>query len=86
MLHGNRKSKITFERQKKPKILKPEPHQTGVKESNDYFTFVATRLLAAEIVFAPPSASRKALVTSKRYKIDGKCQQNTITNGGHSID
>jgi hypothetical protein len=46
-------------------------------ELNGDFTFGLTRPLAAEIVFLPFSAIIKALIMSKRCKIDGKCQQNS---------
>jgi hypothetical protein len=59
------------------KNSKTDIYQIEVKESNGDFTSGLTRPLAAEIVFLPFSAITKALITSKRYKIDGKCPQNT---------
>jgi hypothetical protein len=55
------------------KIPKTDLSQIGVNESNGVFTSGLARPLAAEIVFLPSSAITKALITSKRYKIDGKC-------------
>jgi hypothetical protein len=72
------------------KNSKTDVHQIGVKQSNGDFTSYLSRPLAAEIVFLPFSAITKALITSKRYKMDGKCLQNTskirIENRGRSID
>jgi hypothetical protein len=68
-LHANIKSQITDS--------KAELYLTGVKKSNGDFNVGLTRPLPAEIVFPPFSAIRKELITSERYKIDGKCQQNT---------
>jgi hypothetical protein len=55
------------------KNSKTDLYQIGVKQSNGDFTSGLARPLAAEIVFLPFSAITKALITSKRYKIDGKC-------------
>jgi hypothetical protein len=52
-------------------------YQIGVKKSNGDFTSGLARPLATEIVFLPFSAITKALIKSKRYKIDGKCLSNT---------
>jgi hypothetical protein len=56
---------------------KTDLYQIGVKESNGNVTSGLESPLAAEIVFLPFSAIRKAQIASKQYKIDGKCQQNT---------
>jgi hypothetical protein len=45
-------------------------YQTEVKESLGDVTSGLARPLAAEIVFAPFSAIRNALITSKRCQID----------------
>jgi hypothetical protein len=55
------------------KNSKTDLYQIGVKQSNGDFTSGLASPLAAEIVFLPLSAITKALITSKRYKIDGKC-------------
>jgi hypothetical protein len=68
------------------KIPKPNLYQIGVKESKGDFTSGLTRPIAVEIVFLPFSAIAEALITSKRYKMDGKCQQTQIENRGRSID
>jgi hypothetical protein len=75
--HENRKSRIIFERREIGAKFKINLYQIRVKESIDDVTSGLARPLAAEIVFSPFSAIRKALITSKRYKIDGNCQQNT---------
>jgi hypothetical protein len=59
------------------KFQQPTFYLIGVKESNGDVTSGLTRPQAAEIVFPTFSTIRKALITSKRYKIDGNCQQNT---------
>jgi hypothetical protein len=51
--------------------------QVRVKESIGDVTFSQARPQPAEIVFPPFSGIRKVLITSKRYKIEGICQQNT---------
>jgi hypothetical protein len=68
----NVKQLLTGKRQMKNS--KTDLYQIGV---NGDFHLRSNTPLAAEIVFPPLSAIRKALITSKRYKIDGKCQQNT---------
>jgi hypothetical protein len=77
ILHANRKSRITVERQKAIEKFQNRPISNRVKKSNGDFTSGLIRPLAAEIVFLLFSATTKALITSKRYKIDGKCLQNT---------
>jgi hypothetical protein len=59
------------------KIPKPTYTKLGSKQSIGNVTSGLERPLAAEIVFLPFSAIRKALSASKRHKIDGKCQQNS---------
>jgi hypothetical protein len=77
ILHANRKSRITFERWEIDAKFQNRPIPNWVKESIGDVTSGLARPLAAEIVFLPFSAITKALIASKRYKIDGKCQQNT---------
>jgi hypothetical protein len=72
ILHANRKSNNFGHVKDNRKILKTDLCQIGVKHSNGDFTSGLARPLAAEIVFLPFSAITKALITSKRYKIDGK--------------
>jgi hypothetical protein len=77
ILHANRKSKITFEGKRKSKNSKADLYYIGVKESNCDFTSGLTRPLETEIVFLRFSAITKAQITSKGYKMNGKCLQNT---------
>jgi hypothetical protein len=66
---------------------KTDLEQIDVKESTDDATSGLARPLEAEIVFPPFSAIRKALITSKHYKIDGIIVNKTrIENNGRSID
>jgi hypothetical protein len=55
------------------KISQRDLYHIAVEQSNGDFTSGLARPLAVEIVFLPFSALTKALITSKRYKIDGKC-------------
>jgi hypothetical protein len=61
----------------KAKHFTADLNKNGVKKSIGYVTSGVTRPQAAEMVFAPFSTIRKTLITSKRHKTDGKCQQNT---------
>jgi hypothetical protein len=56
---------------------KTDLYQIVVKESNGNVTSGLERPLAAEVVFLPFLAIRKALIASKRYMIDGKCEKNS---------
>jgi hypothetical protein len=55
------------------KIPKPTYTKSGTRNRMVTSRSGLARPLAAEIVFLPFSAITKALITSKRYKIDGKC-------------
>jgi hypothetical protein len=65
---------------------KADLYQIRVKESIGDVISGLARSLTVEIVFAPFSAIRKTLVTSKRYKIDSNCQETLIENRGRSSD
>jgi hypothetical protein len=65
--------------------FRADVYQIAVKESIGDVTSGLARSLAAEIVFPPFSAIRKALKTSKRYKWSVIVNKTQIEYRGRSI-
>jgi hypothetical protein len=79
ILHASRTSRMKFDRREMDEKSKADLYQIGLKDSSGDVTCGLTHSLAAEIVFSPFPATIKALLTSKRQKMDGNCLQNTIS-------